>query len=130
MNIWIDKCLQRDDAEVIKQLETLVAADQPQYIALICQGVVSWFSGSFDQALSKLEQAITLEPERWDVHFWKGMAYASVEQDEEAAKEVKQALTLGLPPVLLAPLSWFAQTRQEFYEKYALLLLNSVPTER
>ncbi len=123
VSTWIEMCLQRDDVEAIKQLETLAAADQPDYLTLVCQGVTLWLQSNFDKALVTLGQAVLLEPHRWDVHFWKGMTLASLEKDEEAIHGVKQALELGLPPVLLAPLKWFEQSRPAFYQTSVPLLL-------
>ncbi len=82
-----------------------------------------WLRGYYDEALEELLQAIERAPERWDAYFWKGMACISLDRDEEAIAAIEKALELELPPVLLAPLRWFAEDRPDFYEKYVVPLM-------
>ena len=74
----------------------------------------------------KLKKVTQQEPHRWDVHFWHAMVYASLEQDADAIEEVKQALKLGLPPILLTPLDWYKQSRPDFYEQHVKPLTSAV----
>ena len=124
MKVWSEMCQQRTTSGVAEPLEAIAVVDPQSYVAHVCQGTALWLRKSAEQALTELEQAISLESEMWDAHFWKGMVYASLGQDEDATKEVEKALEVGLPPAFLTPLCWFEQDRSEFYEKYAKPLLN------
>jgi hypothetical protein len=33
----------------------------------------------------------------WDVHFWRGMVYLALDQEEEARRAIEQALALEMP---------------------------------
>ena len=77
-----------------------------------------WLRTNFEEALQELEQAIQIAPEECDAYFWKGVACASLERDEEAMTAKEKSLELELPPILLTPLRWFEQDRPDFYQKY------------
>jgi tetratricopeptide (TPR) repeat protein len=124
MAAWSEMSQEGVAADMAERLEEFVAIDQQSYLANVCRGTALWLRKSLEQALRELEQAISLEPEMWDAHFWKGMTSASLEHDEDAMKAIEKALEVGLPPVLLTPLSWFEHSRPEFYEKYVVPLLN------
>ena len=64
-----------------------------------------------------------MTPEDWDAYFWKGMACASIGQDEEAIAAIERSLTLDMPPILLTPLRWFEQDKPDFYQKYVVPLM-------
>jgi len=74
-----------------------------------------------------MEQAIALKSEEYDAYFWKGMLLAYYYRGrlhfEEAKMVIEQALTLGLPPVLLTPLYWFEKDNPTFFKQYAGQLL-------
>ncbi len=57
------------------------------------------------------------------LHFWKGIAYASLAQDAAAIAAIEQSLELDLPPILLTPLCWFEHDRPDFYQKYIVPLM-------
>jgi tetratricopeptide (TPR) repeat protein len=115
--VWIDMLQQRDDAKAIQQLETQLPPDAPAYLILVGQGMAAWLHQDFNQAQTKLQQAIDQEPHRWNARFWHAMALLSTNQDEKAIEEITQTLQLGMPPILLTPLQWFQQSRAEFYAK-------------
>src|SRR5439155_11920028 len=73
--------------------------------------VAMWLQRNFEEALHMLERAIQMSPEEWDAYFWKGMACASLGQEEEAIEAVERSLELELPPILLTPLRWFEHDR-------------------
>ncbi len=49
--------------------------------------------------------------------FWKGMTHAYLEDCEGTDAMIGNALVLGLPPVLLAPLHWLEQDKPETYKQ-------------
>ena len=120
---WTGMCYEIPDLEVIEQLEIIAAIDPENPVAFVCRGVVRWLRRDFEEALQELEQAIQIAPDEWDAYFWKGVACASMERDEEATTTIEKALELGLPPILLTPLRWFEQDRPEFYQKYVVPLM-------
>jgi len=123
MAVWCVLCQKRLDAGSTKPLETIAVAHRYHYIGYIYRGVVSWQQRHYEGALLELERAIQLEPDRWDAYFWKGMACASLGNDVDAIAAIEKALSLELPPALLAPLHWLAEERPDFYEKRAVPLL-------
>jgi hypothetical protein len=78
---------------------------------------------NFEETLTLLGQAIKLKPDAPDPYFWKGMAYASLMQDELAMGAIEQSLDLELPPILLTPLHWIEQDRPDFYQHYVVPLM-------
>lgn len=122
--LWIDMCQRGIDAGMVELLEGIASLDQRHYIAYVCKGVVSWIEGHFEEALVTLDQTIASVPEAWDAYFWQGMIYASIGKDEKAIKSFEQAVIMGLPPLLLAPLRWLEQKRPDFYKNYAAPLLS------
>jgi tetratricopeptide (TPR) repeat protein len=53
-----------------------------------------WLNRNFEETVILLDQAITLKPEASDPYFWKGMAYASLMQDEMAMAAIERSLDL------------------------------------
>ncbi len=121
---WIEMCLEKPNVEMMNRLESIAEAEPKDYNAYLCRGTAMSLRGDFQQAIVEIDQAISLESEKWGAHFWKGMNLASLGDDEEAVAEIEQALLLDMPPILLSPLRWLEQERPEFYQKYALPLLN------
>ena len=120
----VEMCLQeKPDITMAERLETYARLNLQNYVASICQGVAQWLRGNLEQALEELEQASKLNPNSESALFWKGIVYASLQEDDAAMTAIEKSLELDLPPVLLAPLRWFEQDRPEFYEKYAKPLL-------
>ncbi len=120
---FVEMCLKKPEIAVAERLEVLAQVDLQSYEASICRGVAQWLQSNYEQALEELEQALSIEPESEDALFWKGIVFASLQEDNSAIAAVEKSLELDLPPVLLAPLHWFEQDRPEFYERYAKPLL-------
>jgi tetratricopeptide (TPR) repeat protein len=123
MTEWSKMCQERVDLDAAERLEAIAAVDSQNYAAYVCRGVARWIHEHFHEALAELDLAIPLDPEEWDAYFWKGMACASLGRDEEALTALEKALAVGLPPVLLSPLHWLEQDKQDFYKNYVLTLL-------
>ncbi len=124
---WAGMSKQREDLETATRLETLAATDPQHYVAYVCRGVASGLRGKVKESLGEVERAILLKPEEWDAYFWKGMFsayyYRGQARLEEARAMIEQALSVGLPPVLLTPLYWLEKDRPDFFEMYARPLL-------
>ncbi len=108
---WSRMCQEGITRDITQRLETLIEIDPQCYEARVCRGVLLWLQKGF-------EQAISLEQRPWDAYFWDGLVEASLGRDEDAIADVKKALEIGLPPVLLTPLRWLEQERVDFCEKY------------
>ncbi len=121
---WCETCQRGIDPEMAERLGAIAAINQHHYITYVCQGVESWQRGEYTTAMIKLKQALELEPENWDTYFWMGMVYFSLNQGEQAMASLEKSLEIGLPPVLLAALTWLKQVMPEFYEKYVVTLLD------
>jgi tetratricopeptide (TPR) repeat protein len=124
MTEWTGLCQEAVDQSVSERLEAIAAVKPQSYSAHVCQGIALLLRRHFREALAELEQALLQKRnDDWEAHFWKGMTYAFLEQDEEAITAVEKALTLELPPILLTPLRWFEQERRDFYVRYLVPLL-------
>jgi tetratricopeptide (TPR) repeat protein len=125
MDTWVGMCQERPDMEMVQRLEEIITAtpDTQRYGTRVCRGVSLWGQGSFEQALIEVEQSISLDPAIKDAYFWKGVICASLRRDEEAIAAIARALELKLPPVLLTPLRWLDEDRQDFCEKHVEPLL-------
>jgi Flp pilus assembly protein TadD len=127
---WSTMCLQRTDSSAeAERLEAIAAIDPQHYLAFVCKAVASYLRANYEKASSELEQSITLKPNEADAYFWKGMSLASLGHDNEAISTIEQALALDIPPVLLSPLQWLQDERPDFYQRYALPLLNRYRSE-
>jgi tetratricopeptide (TPR) repeat protein len=125
---WTRMGEQRADLEVAERLEKIAAVDPlpaNEYIAHMCRGVASGLRGKLREGLVELKQAISLNPQDWDAHFWKGMlsTYFYEGRNQIAVEALEHALALGLPPVLLRPFHWLETEKPDFYERYARSLL-------
>ena len=139
-------CQTYPDPHTLYQLEAI--AGGAHYLAWVCRGVILWFQKEFKQALTALQYAITLQYDKywdqqniywqrfwsdyfgpasywqkWDAHFWLGMVYLALDQEEEARRAIEQALALEMPPILLRPLAWFEQEKPKLYEQFVKPLL-------
>jgi tetratricopeptide (TPR) repeat protein len=123
MALWAGMSQDKLDSKLAERFEEIAATDPDQYAAFACRGVAMWLRRNFDKALQEFERAIHIASENWDIHFWKGMAYISLDQEEEAMVAIERALELGLPPILLTPLRWFERDRTDFYQKYVVPLM-------
>jgi tetratricopeptide (TPR) repeat protein len=132
MGEWIALCQNRGDTSIAERLERAASAmlrrkldsrrrTGPYFVA-VCQAVALWLREQPEAALAKLTEAHDLKLQMWDAPFWEGMIYASLGRTE-AANLWEQALALGMPTVLLAPLRWLEQDQSEFYGQYAAPLL-------
>jgi tetratricopeptide (TPR) repeat protein len=107
------------------------------YIAHVCRGVTFWLNNELERALAELRYASSLSYEQdwpflareywqeWDAHFWLGMTYLALDQEEKARIAIEQALALQMPPILLKPLSWFEREQPKLYEQFVKPLLES-----
>jgi tetratricopeptide (TPR) repeat protein len=124
---WVSMCRLGGSSKTPERLEELISdvAHPAHYYPRVCRGVVHLLRERYEEAIAELEQAIPLpvKTEPWDAYFWKGMACALLQRDEEAMAAIQKALEGGLPPVLLAPLRWFEQDRPDFYHKFVVPLL-------
>jgi tetratricopeptide (TPR) repeat protein len=121
---WCRICQEQATLEVAKQLEEIATFDAKSYEAHVCRGVALWIRGHLNEGLTELERAIQVEPEAWEPYFWHGLIRAYfVEQWEDAFSSLEQAVSLGLPPVLLTPLRWLEQDCRDFHKKYVVTLL-------
>jgi tetratricopeptide (TPR) repeat protein len=127
---WVSMCQRGPSPNTPERLEVLIAAatSPTRYYPRVCRGVALLLCEYYERAIAELEQAIPLtsKKEPWDAYFWKGMACAFLERREEAMESIEKALVEGMPPVLLAPLHWFAKERQDFYEKYVVSLFAKI----
>ena len=123
MVAWTGMGPERPEDGIIERLEAIASIDPENRWALVCRGVALWLNRNFEETLTLLDQAITLKPEASDPYFWKGMAYASLMQNEMAMAAIERSLDLELPPNLLTPLKWFEQDRPDFYQKYVVPLM-------
>ena len=120
---WSGIGSEKTEAGLIERLEAIAELDPADCWALVCRGVALWLNRVFHETLTLLDQAIALKSEASDPYFWKGMAYASLMQDEDAMTAIEKALELELPPILLTPLGWFEHDRPDFYQKYVVPLM-------
>ncbi|GCE10562.1 tetratricopeptide repeat protein [Tengunoibacter tsumagoiensis] len=120
---WCKLCLGKQDPEMAEHLEQRAAEDKATVLAMICCGVACWLRESFVEAEQLLEQAIVLASDSEDAHFWLGMTYATLGRDNDAAVAIQQAVRYGLLPGLLQPLQILKEKRPEFFQNYAVTLL-------
>lgn len=120
---WSEMGKERPSSEMIQRLEAISELDPGDCWSLVCRGVVLLLSRYFEEALTLINQANIIRPDTWDPYFWKGMIYASIMQDTEAAAAMERSLELELPPILLPPLHWFAHERPDFFQQYAASIL-------
>jgi tetratricopeptide (TPR) repeat protein len=125
--VWAEMGQEVPDLPISERLEAIAQLDADDYVAHvahICLGIALLLRRNWSEALAELEQALVpTRHEEWKVHFWIGMTYAFLGRDEDAVASIEKALELALPPILLAPLRWFAQERPDFYGKYAVPLI-------
>jgi len=123
MGEWCTMCEKKADSGMVNRLEAIAAIDPLHCTAFVCRGVAAWLGEYYEKALAMLDQAILLDPDTWDAHFWKAIVLASLQRDEEAVAFLEKGLENNLPPALLAPLRWFEQDKPDFYQRYAEPLL-------
>ena len=111
-----------DEAQV-RELERISRLDPAHYTSHCCLAVLALQHSDAQMALGHLEQAVAMEPEQWDSHFWIGIVAATSGETEVARHAIEYSLTLGLPPLLLMPISWSHTAHTRFYELYGRDLL-------
>ena len=122
LGTWATLCLQRPTAETASVLEDAVERRPESYFAYLCRGVALWLRGDSERALIELLEAQKARPTMWDGPFWLALIYGSHARPA-AVQSLQQALHLGIPPVLLAPLHWLEEDQPEFYAQYMAPLL-------
>ena len=124
MSEWIDMGKEPLTIVTAVLLERISALNPKKYIALVCQAVALSLRGKPEVGLEKLEEAILSNAEDWDAFFWKGIltAYANPKKSSEVAKAIEQALTLGMPPILLTPIYWLQVDRPDCFEQCRVYL--------
>ncbi len=119
---WIGMCRRRPDAETARRLEKIAARQPLYYFAHICRGVAHWLNGQAGRGLTELAQARRIRSAVWDAFFWHGLITSSLGQPE-SMPAIEQALSLGMPPILLIPLRWLEQDQPALYEQQIRPLL-------
>jgi tetratricopeptide (TPR) repeat protein len=109
-------------AEVV-QLERISLLDPKHYTSYCCLAVIALYHSDSQAALTHLSEALRLESDQWDPHFWCGIAAALQGEPEIAWQAIEKAVDMGLPPLLLTPLYWLQSSCPDFFEKYARGLL-------
>jgi tetratricopeptide (TPR) repeat protein len=120
---WVAMGKEHAGVRQAESLEQIAAVDSQNYFAFVCRGVALGLRGKLIEGLAEVEQAISLESERWDAYFWKGMICAYLGRNSAAVEAIGKALEVGLPPVLLRPLYWLERDRPGFFGEYAGPLL-------
>jgi tetratricopeptide (TPR) repeat protein len=129
---WVGMCHGAVDLLVSERLEAIATVALQSYTAHVCLGIALLLHRNLEGALAELEHAlqsrrrvwnVSVQHDKWEAHFWKGMTCAYLEQDEEAIAAIEKAMDLELPPILLTPLRWFEQDRLDFYQKYVVPLM-------
>lgn len=123
---WTGMNQKRVGIAVAKRLEMMAGPDPQEYIAIVCSAVASGIRGQFEQGLKKLAQALALQPEQFHAYFWKGMllAYQTPEHPEYAKEGIENALTLGMPQILLMPLYWLQSDYPDCYKQMKVYLMD------
>ncbi|GCF11829.1 tetratricopeptide repeat protein [Dictyobacter arantiisoli] len=120
---WVNICLQEPDESMPDVLERIAAEEPADYAAYLCRGVAYFLRQQHTLALQELEYALTLNAEKWDAYFWKGMISASLAHEDEALASLQRAVALKIPAVLLSPLHWLQHEHADFYIKHASTFL-------
>jgi tetratricopeptide (TPR) repeat protein len=124
-------------SQTLHHLKGIAGGDR--YLASVCRGVVFFLQKDFMPAMIELRHAATLPCDEdwerytdsdhaeswreWDAHFWLGMTYLALDQEEEARTAIAQAMAFEMPPILLKPLCWFEQDRPKLYAQFVKPLL-------
>jgi tetratricopeptide (TPR) repeat protein len=110
------------EAQVV-ELERIAGLDPTHYTSHCCLAVLALQHSDAQAALLHLEQSVALAPKDWDPHFWIGLIAAMTGEPEVARQAIERSLELGLPPLLLVPLSWLQVAHADFFEMYGRDLL-------
>ena len=139
MLLWTQCCQQeqkpdeQEQARYLSRLRDIIERSQhprqhgqqiAQYLALVCRALHHWLQGQHEQAHTLLSEARVTNPTMWDAHFWYGLLLCEQGQDEGSAA-IKQALKLGMFPVLLFPLRWLQSSQPQLYEERIASMLRT-----
>ncbi len=92
--------------EDVWHLEQIAALDENHYTSHLCYGVIALQQNDLQNAQRCAEQALLMEPDQWDSHFWLAMIVARQGLSETAQLHLAASLNLGLPPNFTKPLAW------------------------
>jgi tetratricopeptide (TPR) repeat protein len=91
----------------IDRLEGLARRHVNRHETLIYAAMMLYLRGKNEECLTILESHDLDTPRLiWCRAFWQAVAYANSGQGELASRLIGEALSLGMPPVLLGPLKW------------------------
>jgi tetratricopeptide (TPR) repeat protein len=116
MLIWLAWGEKRPTGRAISSWEELVETYFTDWYADLLSLLLALVRGPGEEVLDEFDQLIGQEPRRFEALFWNGMAYAAFGKADEAAQMWEQALQLGMPPRLLAPLRWLEQEQPACWE--------------
>lgn len=124
---WCNLCFDPFDSAIITRLEKAAAIeideDSHEYVHKpLCHGVALWLQQNYQDALISIDQAIVIEPDNNDAHFWRGMALAALGRDEEARVAFEFARENGTPLCLFQTLRLLEPLNKPFYQQYSLSL--------
>jgi TolA-binding protein len=63
--------------------------------AVFNQGVILWNAGKIPEAKAQFEQAVKIDPNLADAHYWLGMAYVNEGKLPDAAPHFEEYLKLA-----------------------------------
>jgi len=115
---WITMYQSLPTIRIAEQLEQLAAIDPTHFVASLCRAMAYWIRLNLEQAIVEIEQAMAMAPGRWEISFWKGIAFVTSGQDENGLLAIKESLKEGLPPILLTSWQWLKQTKPDFYAEH------------
>lgn len=124
---WAALCQDGPHPDTPGRLEAIAAENPRQYAAYVCRGIALFLHEQFEESLAELEQALLLDADKGHAYFWKALACASLERDDEAAAALERARTtaLPLPEVLFAPLHWLEHRRGDYYQQFVTSVLEN-----
>jgi tetratricopeptide (TPR) repeat protein len=63
--------------------------------SLIKKGLKLFDEGEYEEAIDNFNKAIGINPEIAEAYAWRGLAYAELDMDEQANKDLKKAARMG-----------------------------------
>ena len=86
-------------AEALKEYDAAITADPGNIVALTYKGWLLGRAGFADRAMASIDQAIAVNPNYPDAHFFKGMIlYESLQNPAGAVQEFEKYLASNPPP--------------------------------
>lgn len=108
------------DEEIACELEKIARLNPKSTDARICQGIVLYLRGAYDQALARLKQAESTCPANKHIYFWQGMVLASQKHGGEANLAFSRTSDLGLPRALWQPIQRLDEQIRTTYKMYGI----------